>query len=141
MAQKITITVPDNCELRKDGNVYTIIEKEKKKLTYNDVIKKLYPHTSQKIIAEHFNSVQHLQKIIAIIELTNVAKYLNGDWQPDWNDAGAKYCININNDEIGIDFISTRHYGDIYFRSKELAQQAIEILGEGTVKCALCTDY
>jgi hypothetical protein len=30
---------------------------------------------------------------------------------------------------------------DIYFKSKELAQQAIEILGEETIKLALCTNY
>ena len=39
--KEITITVPDNCELRQDGNTYTIVEKEKK-LTYEDVAKELF---------------------------------------------------------------------------------------------------
>ena len=39
--KQITITVPDNCELKQDGNTYTIIEKEKK-LTYRDIAAKLF---------------------------------------------------------------------------------------------------
>ena len=49
--KQITITVPDNCELKQDGNTYTIVEKEKK-LTYDDIAKELFGNNrfvSQKI--------------------------------------------------------------------------------------------
>lgn len=75
--------------------------------------------------------------------LMNVAKYLNEGWQPDWK--------NRNEDKvfIYIDYIdksmkfgrsSIHQSSEVYFKSEELAQQAIDILGE-TIKLALCTDY
>lgn len=39
--KQITIKVPDNCELKQDGNTYIIVEKEKK-LTYKDIAEKLF---------------------------------------------------------------------------------------------------
>ena len=43
--KQITIEVPDNCELKQDGNTYTIVEKEKK-LTYEDILKELFYNKS-----------------------------------------------------------------------------------------------
>lgn len=152
------IQLPDNLEVKeiKDGKII-LIEKEKK-LTYEDIAKKLFADKKAFYIDTHeiaedkigefcaqesnnCTSRKQAEKLLAINKLMNVAKYLNEDWQPDWNNIGAKYCININNDKIEIDFVSTKCYGDIYFRSKELAEQAIEILGEKTIRLALCTDY
>lgn len=157
--KQITITVPDNCELKQDGNTYTVIEKEKK-LTYNDVAKELFSTqcyyispdssiTNAKILtnpdyikdATNCTSKRQAEKLLAINKLMNVAKYLNGDWQPNWdNFDDEKWAIKIEDDEIGVTR-SGYQYGDIYFISKGLAQQAIEILGEETIKLALCTDY
>ena len=155
------IQIPDTLEIKeiKDGKII-LVEKEKK-LTYDDVARKLFLDGGEMhfyidmggyittIVNRKFNyscknnanSEKQLEKLLAINMLMNVAKYLNDGWQPDWNKADAKYCISINNDKIGIDFVSTKNYVDVYFISKELAEQAIEILGEETIKLALCTDY
>ena len=157
--KKITITVPDNCELKQDGNTYTIVEKEKK-LTYKDVAKKLFNNCCCYIDSDgSIKDVKNLsaspndltncvtrrqaKKLLAINQLMNVAKYLNGDWQPDWfNESIAKYFIHLDkNENIKINFVVRTHYSSICFKSEELAQQAIEILGEETIKLALCTDY
>lgn len=71
----------------------------------------------------------------------NVAKYLNGDWQPDWNNRSEiKYYISLYG---GINIYRTTdfHCLDIYFKSKELAEQAVGILGKETIRLALCTDW
>ena len=156
--KQITIKVPDNCELKQDGNTYTIIEKEEK-LTYEDVAKELFGNrkdihyigeygdifkTKGKRIYDLNNctSSKQAQKLIAINKLMNIAKYFNGDWQPDWNNNDEnKYYINTYEDKITIEYVNTVTCLDIYFKSKELAEQAIEILGEETIKLALCTDY
>ena len=158
--KQITITVPDNCELKQNGNTYTIVEKEKK-LTYNDVAEKLFGSrkdihyigeygeifkTKAKRIYDLNNctSEKQAKKLLAINKLMNVAKYLNGDWQPDWNDAEeCKHYISLEhvNNNLSIDCTMLFQENDVYFKSEELAQQAIEILGEETIKLALCTDY
>ena len=158
--KQITIKVPDNCELKQDGNTYTIIEKEEK-LTYEDVAKELFGNrkdihyigeygdifkTKGKRIYDLNNctSSKQAQKLIAINKLMNIAKYLNGDWQPNWrvyNQYKYYICYVNNYLRIEIEFNTVEQGNSIYFKSRELAQQAIEILGEETIKLALCTDY
>ena len=87
-------------------------------------------------------SRKQLEKLCAINKLMNVAKYLNGDWQPDWiSEDEVNYCLCIENDEIYINYHSLSNGLDIYFKSQELAWQAVDILGKETIKLALCTDY
>lgn len=75
----------------------------------------------------------------------NVAKYLNGDWQPNWNnDKEYKYYIYLKscyNYDVSIDCACSYTYSIVHFKSEELAQQAIDILGKETIKLALCTDW
>lgn len=81
-------------------------------------------------------------KIKAINMLLNVAKYLNGDWKPDWeNETEAKWYIEIMENEIDIDYTLNCNSRIVYFRTEELAKQAIQILGEETIKLALSSDY
>ena len=70
----------------------------------------------------------------------NVAKYLNGDWEPDWNDRHQhKWFIFYDNQLSGLYLAIhyTQRFASVYFKSEELALQAIEILGEEEVKRAL----
>ncbi len=156
--KEITIKVPDNCELKQDGNIYTIVEKEKK-LTYKDIARELFGNrkdihyigeygdifkTKSKGIYDLNNctSKRQAEKLLAINKLMNLAKWLNGDWQPDWTCLHERrwYVFIGEGDKIEVSY-SNYHCGDIYFKSRELAKQAIEILGEETIKLALCTDY
>lgn len=157
------IQIPDTFEIKeiKDGKII-LVEKEKK-LTYEDIARKLFPDNKthyyfnggaeiNTIFNREFNytcknnanSRKQLEKLLAINMLMNVAKYLNDGWQPDWNkeDEG-KYYIQIENisKNLGIDCTGLFNSNIVYFKSEELAEQAIEILGEETIKLALCTDY
>lgn len=156
------IQIPDTLEIKeiKDGKII-LVEKEKK-LTYEDVTKKLFGTKTVYWInkfggidyadnirdcyllnASNCTSERQAKKLLAINKLMNVAKYLNGDWQPDWNSGEGKYYIFLEhiNDSLFIDYAVEFQNGDVYFKSEELAKQAIEILGEETIKLALCTDY
>lgn len=156
--KQITIKIPDNYELKQDGNTYTIVEKEKR-LTYEDIARELfsksyhYIDSSGKIHNEHTDdyhitepnnctSQKQAEKLLAINKLMNVAKYLNDGWQPDWDKpVECKYYINTYSKQLKVTFNTWVCSGDIYFKSEELAEKAIEILGEETIRLALCTDY
>ena len=73
----------------------------------------------------------------------NVAKYLNDCWQPDWNNIKElKYFIRFDtNRSLHVDCVHNVQLDSVFFKSMKLAQQAIEILGEETIKLALCSDY
>lgn len=154
------IQIPDTLEIKEiKDNKIILVEKEKK-LTYEDIARKLfsdkgmhYYTDSGGVInaicnAEYYyhcknnaTSKKQVEKLLAINMLMNVAKYLNDGWQPDWNNrSDEKWSIKINNDKILTDYCDYQ-YGDIFFKSKELVEQAIEILGEETIRLALCTDY
>lgn len=158
--KQITITVPDNCELKVDGNKYTVVEKTKK-LTYEDVTKALFEGKVFFYINEDGNincadgtyimydelisctSKKQTEKLLAIHKLMNVAKYLNGGWQPDWKDESEdkySYSIQVCDGELLIR-PTGNIFMEIYFKSEEVAKQAIEILGEENIRLALCTDY
>ena len=83
-------------------------------------------------------SKEQCEKLLALNKLINVAKYLNGDWKPNYNDeAQTKYYIYLYGDEINIEGWSKSNFGIPCFKSEGLAKQAIEILGEETIKLAL----
>lgn len=135
----------------------------KKNLTYDDISYNLFYGTRHHYISSsnvekpieaecgtivYYNwparctSKKQAQKLLAINKLMNVAKYLNGDWKPNWSDnIQKKYYISIATDNINIDFMFNTCCFDVCFKSKELAKQAIDILGEETIKLALCTDW
>ena len=155
------IQLPDNFEVKeiKDGKII-LVEKDKK-LTYKDIAKSLFSKPSFFIggcgsiesanclsnnAADSTNctSRKQAEKLLAINKLMNVAKYLNEGWQPDWcNDEEGKYYICIDNvsNDLDVDCAGFINWSIVYFKSEELAEQAIEILGEETIELALCTDY
>ena len=155
------IQIPDNFEIKEiKDNKIILVEKEKK-LTYEDVAKSLFSKPSfymdscgniesSESLTNYANdsnnctSRKQAQKLLAINKLMNVAKYLNGDWQPDWKDGDEnKYYIENETltNSLRINYTNLLNHYILYFKSEELAQQAIEILGEETIKLALCTDY
>jgi hypothetical protein len=83
-----------------------------------------------------------LECILAKNKLANVAKYLNNRWKPGKTnlghfDAYVLFCTP-NKDYIGYTKIQDcASNSNVLFKSAELAQQAIEILGEKTVRLAL----
>lgn len=134
----------------------------KEVLTYEDISKKLffekttyYITTDGEVLdtllinsnlcelATNCVSEKQAQKLLAINKLMNVAKYLNKGWQPNWNNVEEdKYYIKIDvNSKIQISCAYIIYSDIVYFKSMKLAEQAIEILGEETIRIALSTDW
>ncbi len=163
--KEMKIVPPDGYEVDKQNSTFGCIKFKKKLLTYEDVAKELfkfgtsyYTVSTGKIIKTINNcyyadpntaaSEKQLEKLLAINKLMNVAKYLNGDWKPDWNNpCENKYYIYMVRGCVKIDRLcispnsSISNHATVYFKSKELAQQAIDILGKDTICLALSTDW
>lgn len=160
-SKNLTIIPPEGMEAYQEGNEIKFRPIKKNIVYYEDVARKLFYDkltyyitgngtldtfhpTSSYYNANNCTSNKQLRKLLAINKLMNVAKYLNDGWQPDWcNYYTRKYYIFIDsvNNNISISYNDSYcgHY--IYFKSEELAKQAIEILGEETIKLALSTDW
>lgn len=123
-------------------------------LTYEDVKKGLFGHEAKYVTPEDCCTREMTAKVKAIIMLLNTAKFLNkeengSDWVPDFsNEDEDKWFLYISyqNDEDSQIMINWTKYVNcaknlVYFRTKELAQQAIEILGEDIIRTALTMEY
>ena len=152
---EIKINVPEGMEAYLEGNIIKFKPIEKK-FTYENIAKELFDNKDVWRI-ENFDitkynktgcwnyltnciSEKQAKKLLAINQLMNVAKYLNDGWQPDWNKQESKYYLQKDNNTIIISCVRYNCSDSAYFKSIELAEQAIEILGKETIKLALCTD-
>ena len=155
--KELTIEIPDGkiVDWDESKKQNKIVLKDKQ-LTYSDICRKLFVgygwfftdaeggihHTlgGNTYSCVNNSSTKHqLECILAKNQLANVAKYLNGEWNPTVGYT-AWYIISYGHNNIDIidtDFQHSHCSSRIIFKTKELAQQAIEILGEETVKLAL----
>lgn len=124
-------------KLFKEKNFYYI--------TYDGDIRKVRETNSSSlsytIAKNNCTSKKQAEKLLAINMLLNVAKYLNDGWTPNVNEK--KYIIYIDepSNRLVIDCKYIVNVSIVYFKTEELAQKAIEILGEKIIRLALSTDW
>lgn len=161
--KEIKITIPEGYEIDKENSTFECIKFKKRGLTYEDICPRvlgskfyfidirgniglycIHPEDRDyKLAWYHPNNAktkEQLQRLLAINKLMNVAEYLNEGWKPDWkNPLKSKWYILwdhcSNKFEIG--YRNSYMGGLAYFKTPDLALQAIEILGEEEVKLAL----
>ena len=140
--KELKIQVPEGYEIDKENSTFECIKFKKKPVTIMDIMdeygkKRNYPI---KVLA---TSNTHMHKILAINSLILVAKYLNKGWVPNFNSCKHRnYYITIRSNKLCLDYCFCIITGAvIYFRSEKLAQQAIDILGEETIRLALSHNY
>jgi len=158
---ELTIEIPNNkvvdWEESKKQNKIVLKDRE---LTYKEICQKLFLPNGCFYICENgeiaysygtdrfssyannatSNSNHQLECILAKNKLANVAKYLNDGWKPtiSTNDFGYFIFRNENYNNFWIKVCDDYMYNsNVLFKTKELAYQAIKILGKETVKLAL----
>lgn len=158
----LKITPPEGYEIdREKSTIDEIVFKSIKKLTYEDVTEDLFTGRNFYFInqngfikesaadshlsdANNCISVKQAEKLLALNMMMNVAKYLNDEWQvrnsPEHN--RSYWILNASNWELGLNTTSSPIMsGHVYFKSKEAAKEALNILGEDVIKKALSVDY
>lgn len=159
--KKLEIQIPEGKEIDWEASAKQkqIVFKDKQ-LTYADVCINLfdiehhfigsdgniYCSDSPAVMCLTNATTRHqLECILAKNQLANVARYLNGDWNVYETSKTKEGHFNAyilwlipTKSYIGCSKITIcSENSNVLFKSKELAQQAIEILGEETVKLAL----
>lgn len=136
--KEFKIQIPEGYEIDEENSTFECIKLKKKVISYLEVLDKFDVVIPTYISASSF---EHDDKIRAINRLLFVAKYLNEGWVPDFKDVfQRKHTFIINNDKLEISEVYDTNISIVYFKSRELAQKAIEILGED-IKQALSVDY
>lgn len=155
--KEFKIEIPEGYEIDKENSTFEkiVFKKVEEKLTYEKIADKLFQYGEHYYISGDGDIMKsyagwscpntaltkhQLKRLLALNKLMNVAYYLNDGWKPDWNDcAQHKYFIYYNNkDKTFTSDVNTYfNSGVVYFKSKEIAKQAIQILSEDIVKLAL----
>lgn len=155
--KELKIEIPEGYEVDKENSTFEkiIFKKVEEKLTYEKIVEKLFQYEEHYYISgdgdimksysgwscPNTASTKHqLEKLLALNKLMNIAYYLNDGWEPNWNDIEQEkfyiYYSNVSK-TIEIDYNCVCNSGGVYFKSRELAEQAIEILGKDIIKLAL----
>lgn len=143
---QLTIDIPEGYEIDKENSTFECIKFKpiKKYLTYKEVAEKLNKDTcffiekgkiqsyAQYASYDNLgvtNSYRQIEKILAINQLMNIAKYYNGDWKPDWNNKyELKYCISFTTitNSYNIASRAQTYLNAIHFKNQEDAQSVID---------------
>ena len=143
---QLTIDVPEGYEIDKENSTFECIKFKpiKKYLTYKEIAEKLnkdicffiakgkiqsYAQYASYDNPGVANSYRQIEKILAINQLMNIAKYYNGDWKPDFgNDKEDKYYIAFDTEssfyEVICGYIMSCHI--VYFKNRKDAQAVID---------------
>ena len=121
---QLTIDIPEGMEIDLDNSDLAkgIVKFKKKYITYGNILQGT--DSVELRISTHC-----IDKILAISQLINIAKYYNGDWNPNWRSLEeSKYYIyyRTRSNTYGVANTSSTKYGNIYFRSYKDAQEVID---------------
>lgn len=129
-------------------------------VTYNDICKKCFLDKNIFFIVgkeiayekghdENYNNFDNCtseaqaKRMAAFNKLQNIAKYLNGDWKPKFDGNTELWDINVAYDSEEYIPCSSVVYnnGMVYFKSEKLANEAIRLMGEESLKDLFSTDW
>ena len=123
---QLTIDIPEGMEIDLENSDLAkgIIKFKKKDITYEDILQSYATDFGGIRVPNHC-----IDKILAISQLMNIAKYYNRDWKPDWSNIDKyKYYIIYNGSDntYTIADNSIYNYSNIYFKNWEDAQAVID---------------
>lgn len=123
---QLTIDIPEEMEIDLENSDLAkgIVKFKKKDITYDDILQECPTNFSGLRVRNHC-----IDKILAISKLMNIAKYYNGDWNPNWGSLmESKYYIyySTRSNIYGVSNTSSTNYGNIYFRLYKDAKAVID---------------
>lgn len=132
-------------------------DKNGEPITYDDICKKLFfnktaywvcgKNIEEGVIREFYNdsdnctSVAQVKRVVAFNKLQNIAKYLNKGWKPDFCNTEKKWAIIKHKEGFSPKYIMMTNDANIYFRDKDLANEAILLMGEDSLNDLFSTDW
>lgn len=131
---------------------------QKKSITYDDVLKelffdkiaswvgqtKIYTSTIWRANYNDLNnctSYAQAKRLLAFNKLMNIAKYLNGEWMPDFDGDHENWNICKDGDTFIAMYTKYVDRASVYFKSEDLALEAIRLMGEDSLNDLFTTDW
>ena len=133
-------------------------ETQEKPITYDDVLKELYLGKTAYWVydksiesgkqssynfedAVNCTSVAQAKRMVAFNKLQNIAKYLNGNWKPDFDGNHENWSITKTGDDFLAMYTRNVNKANVYFKSKDLTFEAIRLMGEYSLNDLFSTDW
>lgn len=86
-------------------------------------------------------SMAQAKRLAAFNKLQNIAKYLNKEWKPDFSICDKKWGIIKEKESFSPKYIMMLNDANIYFRNKDLASEAIRLMGKESLNDLFSTDW
>lgn len=132
-------------------------ETQEKPITYDDICKELFQEKKTYWLGNkkinyfypdgaNFNDINNCtseaqaKRLAAFNKLQNIAKYLNKGWQPNFRDNSKKWSI-CKYICYGTQCTIETNEGNVYFKSADLADEAIRLMGEDSLNDLFSTDW
>ena len=122
---QLTINIPEGMEIDLENSDLTkgIVKFKKKDITYEDILQAYSTDFGRIRVPNHC-----IDKILAISQLMNIAKYYNKNWKSNWsNSKENKFCIKFDyhKDRLYVDYNNSIGAGDVFFKNSEDARTVI----------------
>lgn len=131
---------------------------QEKPITYDDICKVLFSEKKTYLLCNkkihyfypdgfNFNNINNstseaqVKRLAAFNKLLNIAKYLNGDWKPDFDGDHENWNICKDGDTFSAMYTRTLNRGSVYFKSKEATNEAILLMGKDSLNDLFSTDW
>ena len=149
----VELPVPDNLQvfisedgkpmIRKkiEGDEKPSDTEEGKPITYDDICKELFLDMIAYKKSVKCTTPEQVKRLDAYNKLMNIAKFLNGDWKPDFCGYHENWNICKDGDTFIAMYTKTLDKGSVYFKNAELANKAIEIMGKDSLNDLFSTDW
>lgn len=132
-------------------------DKNGEPITYDDICKKLFfnktaywvrgKNIEEGVLRESYNdsdnctSVAQVKRVVAYNKLQNIAKYLNKGWKPDFCNTEKKWAIIKHIEGFSPKYIMITNDANVYFKSKDLTNEAIRLMGDESLNDLFSTDW
>lgn len=143
---------------KQDGEPALNEETQEEPITYADILKELYLGKTAYWVydksiesgkqssynfedAVNCTSVAQAKRMVAFNKLQNIAKYLNGDWKPDFDGNHENWSITKTGDDFLAMYTRYVNKASVYFKSKDIALEAIRLMGEESLNDLFSTDW
>lgn len=132
---------------------------EVKPITYDDILKELYLdktaywgcdeddiNEGKQVLTNYKDAVNcttpsQAKRCNAFNKLQNIAKYLNNGWRTDFCNYEKKWAIVKEEGNFYPKYNQNVNDGSVYFKSEELTNEAIRLMGEESLNDLFSTDW
>lgn len=167
----VELPIPDNLQvfISEDGKpmIRKKIEGDEKKtpddkvgkpITYDDICKILFLRKDAWYLnhnriewwvqtSSNYNdfdnstSKAQVKRFIAFNKLQNIAKFLNEGWMPKFDNKYLNWSIVKDSNGYGAQYSILTNDGSVYFKSADLVNEAIRLMGEDSLNDLFSTDW